>query len=363
MKVAKASQKFEAWLGRQTPLIKADLRRKHQSMAADPFSFLRATFYRWAQHWPKVCAGEADGPEVLAVGDLHIENFGTWRDAEGRLAWGVNDFDEAFPLAYANDLVRLTTSTLLGIRTKHLGMAEEEACDAILEGYQQGMESGGRPFIIEENHRWFAPLIDQQARDPAQFWNKLRELPAVSKQPPRDAMKALLSMLPEPGLRVTVSHRVAGLGSLGKQRFLALGEWHGGTVAREAKAITASACLWAQQKRRGKIYYSALMSAAVRCPDPLFAVRRGWIVRRISPECNRVELTSLPKPHDDTRLLHAMGWETANIHAASQRRIKPVLRDLKKRPPHWLRKAASAMLDVTMEDWTQWRHRMAGEAR
>jgi len=32
---------------------------------------------------------------VLAVGDLHVENFGTWRDAEGRLIWGVNDFDES----------------------------------------------------------------------------------------------------------------------------------------------------------------------------------------------------------------------------------------------------------------------------
>jgi len=35
---------------------------------------------------------------VLAVGDLHVENFGTWRDAEGRLIWGVNDFDEAWRL-------------------------------------------------------------------------------------------------------------------------------------------------------------------------------------------------------------------------------------------------------------------------
>jgi uncharacterized protein (DUF2252 family) len=29
---------------------------------------------------------------------------------KGRLAWGVDDFDEAFPLAYTNDLVRLASS-------------------------------------------------------------------------------------------------------------------------------------------------------------------------------------------------------------------------------------------------------------
>jgi hypothetical protein len=46
----------------------------------------------------------------MAVGDLHLENFGIWRDAEGRLVWGVNDFDEAHPMAFTNDLVRLAVS-------------------------------------------------------------------------------------------------------------------------------------------------------------------------------------------------------------------------------------------------------------
>ena len=55
----------------------------------------------------------ARAPRALAVGDLHVENFGTWRDVEGRLIWGINDFDEAWRLPYTNDLVRLATSALL----------------------------------------------------------------------------------------------------------------------------------------------------------------------------------------------------------------------------------------------------------
>ena len=35
---------------------------------------------------------------------------GTWRDTEGRLIWGVNDFDEVARMPYAVDLVRLVTS-------------------------------------------------------------------------------------------------------------------------------------------------------------------------------------------------------------------------------------------------------------
>jgi uncharacterized protein (DUF2252 family) len=43
-------------------------------------------------------------PIVLSVGDLHIDSYGTWRDVEGRMCWGVDDFDEAWPLPYANEI-------------------------------------------------------------------------------------------------------------------------------------------------------------------------------------------------------------------------------------------------------------------
>jgi uncharacterized protein (DUF2252 family) len=29
-----------------------------------------------------------DSPHLMAVGDLHLENFGTWRDREGRVGQG-----------------------------------------------------------------------------------------------------------------------------------------------------------------------------------------------------------------------------------------------------------------------------------
>src|SRR5262249_10523033 len=104
---------FEAWLARHTEPVASDLRYKHHAMTGDAFPFLRATYYSWAELWPEVCPDLQDAPTVLAVGDLHVENFGSWRDSEGRLAWGINDFDEAAPLPYTNDLVRLATSALL----------------------------------------------------------------------------------------------------------------------------------------------------------------------------------------------------------------------------------------------------------
>src|SRR3984893_15903835 len=115
MDIAKATRKYEAWLSDRLPLVKTDLTLKHRLMRDDPFSFLRGTFYRWAQMWPEVCARLVTAPRVLAVADLHVENFGTWRDKEGRLIWGVDDFDEVVTLPYTQDLVRLGTSALLAV--------------------------------------------------------------------------------------------------------------------------------------------------------------------------------------------------------------------------------------------------------
>ena len=136
MNVFKATADFDDWLAKRLPVIRQDIALKHQSMAEDAFPFFRATFYRWLQHWPEVCGDLAKAPTVLAVGDLHVENFGTWRDEEGRLIWGVNDLDEVWPGAYTLDLVRLTTSAYLAAAAEHLSLTRREAAEAIEEGYR-----------------------------------------------------------------------------------------------------------------------------------------------------------------------------------------------------------------------------------
>ena len=150
--VVKSTRRYEAWLGSHTSILKSDLRLKHQHMAEAPLSFLRATFYRWAQVWPEVCSDLAKAPRVLGVGDLHIENFGTWRDAEGRLVWGVDDFDEAATLPFTNDLVRLAVSTLLAIEAGHLSLKAKDACAVILDGYRKSFAEHGQPFVLSLIH-------------------------------------------------------------------------------------------------------------------------------------------------------------------------------------------------------------------
>ena len=97
-----------------------------------------------------------------------------------------------------------------------------------------------------------------------------------------------------------------------------------------------------------------ILSKAVRCQDPFFAVKRRWTVRRLAPDCSRIELSQLPKMKDHVRLLHAMGRETANVHLGSAS-AHALLLDLVSRPQNWLHGAAEAMRAVVQEDWEAWR--------
>ena len=355
MKIVKATARYEAWLGARLTLIPADLDLKHRRMRESVFAFFRATYYRWAQRWPELCPDLTQAPRVLAVGDLHVENFGTWRDAEGRLVWGINDFDEAWRLPYVNDLVRLATAAALAAQEHRLAIGGAKAAAAILEGYRAALRAGGRPLILAEGHPALRAMAVDRLHEPERYWEKLTGLGTARGPVPAGALRALERMMPERGMERRIVHRVAGLGSLGRQRYVALAEWHGGLVAREAKALAPSAGLWAADGRgSARILYQEILDRAVRCRDPFVRLQRRWIVRRLAPDCSRIELAALPEVRDERRLLRAMGWETANAHLGSAK-AKLLAADLAHRSQGWLRRAAAVMHEAVVEDWRAWR--------
>ena len=356
MNIVKATRRFEDWLSLHTDVVKKDLRLKHRSMKEAVFPFLRATYYRWAQIWPKVSPDLARAPRVLAVGDLHVENFGTWRDSEGRLIWGVNDFDEASPLAYANDLVRLAVSAHLAAQIGHLSLKDQDICDAILEGYTDSIRQRGLPFVLSEPHTWLRQIAESELRDPVRFWQKMETLPTIRQEIPITAIDAMEHLMPSRNIPYRIARRVAGLGSLGHARYVAIAEWKGGKIAREAKALVSSACYWAQEiDRPPDILYQTIMTRAVRCLDPFVQLRGRWIVRRLSPHCSRIELSALKAAGSELRLLHAMGWETANIHLGTPAARKTILRHLQKQKAKWLHAATDDMLKAVRSDWDSWK--------
>ncbi|HUK21371.1 MAG TPA: DUF2252 family protein [Gemmatimonadales bacterium] len=358
--IVTATRRYEGWVSTRVPLIKKDLSAKHAAMRAGVFPFLRATFYRWAERWRDVVGEAARGPRVVAVGDLHVDNFGTWRDVEGRLIWGVNDFDETWRLPYSNDLIRLATSAMLAVDSRELEVAPKRGAALILGGYRAALAHGGRAFVFAERHNAMRRMAAHRLHDPQAYWQKLDALPSV--RPPADVVAALERALPERGLAPRFVHRLAGVGSLGRQRFLALAEWRGGRVAREAKALQPSACALIDRASETKIAQAGALrrrvwmtshSPGARCPDPYVSFDGLWLIRRLAPDCSRIPLNLLPKQRDAERLLHAMGWEAANVHVGSAR-AAVLEADLRRRPKRWLYEAAMQMAEDVERDWKEW---------
>jgi len=154
----RANGTYETWLRTELKgdIIEDDLRKKWDKMARGPFPFLRATYWRWAETILDVCPDLATSPSVLAVGDIHLENFGTWRDDDGRLVWGVNDFDDAAGNALCARLGATGDKCAAGAdfskRRLEIGI-----CAAILQGYAKGVDAP-RPFVLDEEYAWLRKL-------------------------------------------------------------------------------------------------------------------------------------------------------------------------------------------------------------
>jgi len=356
MNVVEATKDYEKWVAQYITLVKPDIEFKHEQMRTTPFAFLRATFYRWMQLQPKTVKGYKDTPKLLAVGDLHVENFGTWRDAEGRLIWGVNDFDEADLLPYTVDLIRTATSIHFAIKAGELSLDFKTACDALEEGYRRNLEGTGVPFVLAEKHAWLRKAATGELRDPIVFWKKMGTMPDCTSPVPTSAVTAIEEMLPAPTPKYEIKTRRAGLGSLGHQRYVAMADITGGQIAREVKALAQSGVRWAAGEAGPlDIRSPAIIRRAVRARDPLVAYHGQWQVRRLAPYCSRVELSELSKERDEEKLIEAMGFETANIHQASPDALKAVKKHLKDQPRRWLIDAAMAMAEKVEDDFENYR--------
>ena len=200
LNIESATASYEGWMRSCTNVLQSDLRSKHEQMKESPFGFLRGTFYRWAQLWPSMCSELCGAPKVLAVGDLHVNSFGTWRDAEGRLCWGVDDFDEAYPLAYTNDLVRLAASLKIVIDADELSIKLKDGCNAILDGYLDSLSEGGHSMVLAEREQKLGKLGVDSFKPPSNFWKKLNQLPAVRQPLAKDLKRALEKTLPVAGM-------------------------------------------------------------------------------------------------------------------------------------------------------------------
>lgn len=337
---------YELWLRGQIPdfIVDADLEYKHKAIKKTPFAFLRGTCWRWAETAELLCPEFSEAPLAASLGDAHIENFGLWRDGEARLVWGVNDFDEAACTPYAYDLIRLCASAILATA----GDDDEAHCRAIVDGYRAGLDAP-QAFVLESNHIRLRDRFTATDAQREEYWGKLFAI--QPRDPPPALGRALADAMPTGVKDVRVGRRRAGVGSLGRARFAAVGFLNGGPVAREVKALAPSC--WTRVRPNAAVDIVTLASGPHRAADPHFAVTTQASVRRLAPNSRKLETERgfvLNR-----RLLRAMGFEIANIHAVDEATVGAISDDLAKRRTRDFIAAASTTAATTLRDWKSFR--------
>jgi hypothetical protein len=352
MSFVRDNKAFETWLAEHCDVVRGDIRYKHEQMETSAFVFLRATYFRWARKIGSWCPELMDAPIVLAVGDLHLENFGTWRDADGRLVWGVNDFDEAARMPYVLDLVRLVASIQLA-SDDHRAISDKTAAAAVLRGYRAGLKNP-QAALLFEGETWIRDYAEPAKGKPEKFWKEVKEYD--KGKPPHEIARALIQSLPKDVEgKIKMRTRRAGTGSLGRPRYVAIAYWRGGQVLREAKALVPSAWLWANGSTSTKSDFLTLSNGKYRAPDPFLEIRDKFVIRRLGADSRKVELGQDAGAKLHLKLLQAMGFDLASVHAASDnaRRIEG---DLDRRPGGWLNRAARTAAAETERDFREWKH-------
>ena len=345
---------YESWMRKELgkEMVEKDLARKHEKMRESPFVFLRGTFWRWAETILEICPDLAQAPATLAVGDIHLENFGTWRDEDGRLVWGVNDFDEAAEMPYTLDLVRLAASALLARPER--AMPASNVCAELLEGYRHGLDAP-QPIVLERDWAWLRQLVVVPDKARAKFWDKTEK--AEYKPAPQRYVEALASAMPEADLKIRTAPRTAGTGSLGRPRWIGVADWRGAPVVREAKVILPSAwppggpCTGAEQAMRN----DAVARGQYRANDPWYRLKGNLLVRRLSPNNRKLEAEGGNIDLLTPDMLRVMGLELANVHLGTGNRRAAIRRDLARHGDDWLHAHAKRAAAAVARDYQDWK--------
>ncbi|MFI6346907.1 DUF2252 domain-containing protein [Streptomyces sp. NPDC050560] len=361
---------FDTAFGELLTADPAAFRVKFRKMAASAFAFYRGTaclFYH------DLDAEKRGGPyldertaRVWIHGDLHAENFGTYMDAQGRLIFNVNDFDEAYVGPFTWDLKRFAASVALIGYAKALSDAQITGLvRTYAAAYRERVHSlaaGAKrdevpPFTLDTAQ---GALLDalRDARSLTRFglldsMTEIRdferrfapgggsvELDAATRYKVLAAFDGYLETLPESSLARPDSYRVKdvvgrrgiGIGSAGLPSYNILLEGNSDALENDvviymkqaqtpavSRHITDSAIrdYWQHEGHRTVVSQRALQAHA----DPWLGWTElggsGQLVAEISPYAVDLDWSDIDDLEEISAVVADLGRATATMHAAA----------------------------------------------
>jgi len=196
-------------------------------------------------------------------------------------------------------------------------------------------------------------LVNRPAAKIDAFRSELREAAKVT--PPPQISDLLKEQFPAGTRDVIFRTWQRGGGSLGRPRFLAIGNWNGGRVVREAKALVPSAWDWANDRIGPVGLFQLVSTGRYRSPDPFLKVRSDFVVRRIASDSQKIDFSEEDAWAYGPDLLASMGADLAAIHLAGNVNAGDINGNLDEREPDWRHNASKTVEEFVMKDFERWK--------
>lgn len=310
---------------------------KYRNMRSDPFVFLRATCHLFYARMP-LDPVLRKAPAAWACGDLHLENFGSYKGDNRQVYFDINDFDEALLTPATWDPVRGLASILIAGKSLHRDPAvPPHLCQLFVDVYARSLADGKARWVERETA--LPPVSDLlravRERSRPLFLDSRSVLQGRRRRIRIDGRKALAASpqqheavqrffaafaatQPDPRFFevLDIARRIAGNGSLGIDRYIVLVRGKGspdGNYLLDLKQALPPSPLprvplaqpeWANEAERVVTLQRRMQAIAMAFLHPVRMDGLPYVLRALQPSEDRVLLSGPGIRHPLNRLDH-----------------------------------------------------------
>ena len=326
------------------------LAMKYAKMRSHPYVFLRGTCHLFYDRLQPDSL-PADAPTAWICGDLHLENFGSYKGDNRLVYFDINDFDEAILAPVSWDLVRLLTSVFAAQASLRIDAKQARLlCNEFMTSYGKALESGKASWVDRDSAAGLVKALLDALRNRSRVehldkYTKLdkkrrvircdgeRSLKASSKEAARATTLVETFAASQSDKKffevIDVAHRIAGVGSLGIERYMVLVKGKGspdGNYLLDVKQTRPSSLAthinisqpeWASEAHRVVTLQNHMQASSTAFLNSVTTAKgkRSYVVRALQPSADRVALDDTSVTFEQIRgVVEQMGRIVAWAH-------------------------------------------------
>ena len=297
---------------------------KYRAMRTSPFAFLRGTCHLFYNHLPRGGVFKS-APLVWVCGDLHLENFGSYKGDNRLVYFDVNDFDESALAPASWDLLRFLASLRVGAASLPVSEARAQSlCRIFLDAYGSALTLGKAYWVERETAQGVVRvLLDGlrnrqragflKSRTTLKRGKRLLRVDGKKALPVTDPQRATIASFmqefakgqadPDFYTVLDVARRIAGTGSLGIDRYAILVQGKGspdGNYLLDLKQALPSSLLpslkvpqprWRTEAHRVVALQRRIQAVSMAFLQPVLFAESPFVLRALQPAEDRISLS------------------------------------------------------------------------